>query len=170
MSGEVQRISGEQGEVRAKFFYQIKTSELKQKRGRLDYWVDLEAASNSYIPAIRRQAISVSQVEYNNHWERWLQIFTKDCHDIWKHENQPTFAWHLSVGLGSIFFGTFIFSVKSTTIRRGPRTSGILPGSKMFAKIPPKRASFLTSKGQKVHWTSITLTNYVIILNHSHNT
>ena len=123
MSGEVQRISGEQGEVRTKFFYQIKTSELKQTRGRrrLDYWVNLEAASNSYISTIRRQAISVSQVEYNNHWERWLQIFTKDCHDIWKHENQPTFAWHLSVGLGSIFFGTFIFSVKSTTIRRGPR-------------------------------------------------
>ena len=70
MSGEVQWISGEQGEVRAKFFYQIKTSELKQTRGRLDYWVDSEAASNSYISTIRRQAISVSQVEYNNHWER----------------------------------------------------------------------------------------------------
>ena len=106
---------------KSKVFYQIKTSELKQTRGRLDYWVDSEATSNSYISTIRRQAISVSQVEYNNHWERWLQIFTKDCHDIWKHENQPTFAWHLSVGLGSIFFGTFIFSVKSTTIRRGPR-------------------------------------------------
>ena len=155
MSGEVQWISGEQGEVRAKFFYQIKTSELKQTRGRLDYWVDSEAASNSYISTIRRQAISVSQVEYNNHWERWLQIFTKDCHDIWKHENQPTFAWHLSVGLGSIFFGTFIFSVKSTTIRRGPRTSsiGILPGSKMFAKIPPKRASFLFWWPKSTHWT-----------------
>ena len=120
-------------EVRAKFYFTNKMSESEQ-RGRLDYWVD-SSASNSYISI--QAAVSVSQVEYNNHWERWLQIFTKDCHDIWKHENQPTFAWHLSVGLGSIFFGTFIFSVKSTTIRRGPRTSGILPGSKMFAKIPP---------------------------------